>query len=91
MRNNIDASTIKKFYRIGYIIGTVVKYALICGIPLLIGCWLAIWANGLNAQIIEPNYQPEPMNWFIVAPMLLVEFAFIIVGFIAGKVYEDRK
>lgn len=90
MRDNVDASTIKKLYRIGWIIGTITKYLLICGIPLLIGCRLAIWTNGLNAQTITPNYQPEEINWFIVIPMLTMEFAFIAVGFVAGKLYEDK-
>lgn len=90
MCNNIDASTIKRLYQIGWIIGIITKYLLIWGIPFLIGCGLAIWANGLNAQTIVPNYQPEEINWFIGVPMLIVELAFIIVGFVAGKLYEDK-
>ena len=63
---------------------------LISIVFLAIGCGVAIWGNNMNAQQIMPGYIPETVNWVVTIPLIAVQFSFIIVGFVAGKLYEDK-
>ena len=64
------------------------KLVIICLIMVIIGASVTYLILNMQSYVIEPDYQPEPVNWLIATPILLVEAMFPVIGFIAGRICD---